>query len=153
MTFFEVNNQNLLDRLERAARNMLDTAPLTAAIAGSLAAVTDDNFVAQGRPTWAGRKPSTIKNYQRRGLSYGGVLQLSGNLRARIVTSSSKNEASIGSNMPYAAIHQFGGMTGRNHKTKIEARAYLPMDKNGLLQREAEIEIGKDVDFYLNKSF
>lgn len=44
-------------------------------------------------------------------------------------------------------------MAGRNRKVKIEGRPYLPMDTNGFLQREAEIEIGKDVDHYLNKSF
>lgn len=153
MSIMEINNHELMTKLERVASAMTATAPLTAAIAGSLAAVTDDNFAAQGRPTWAGRKPSTIRIYQQRGLSYGGVLQLSGSLRARIVSSSDQNSASIGSNMPYAAIQHFGGMTGRNHKTKIEARPYLPMDANGFLQREAEIEIGKDVDHYLNKIF
>lgn len=150
MSVIEINDDLLIMKLNRLAHAMSDTAPLMAAIVGSLTAVTDDNFAAQGRPTWAGRKPVTLKNYRERNLSYGGVLQLSGNLRARIVTSSSKNEASIGSNMPYAAIQHFGGMTGRNHKTKIEARLYLPMDKNGFLQHEAKIEIGRDVDHYLN---
>ena len=153
MSIMEINSHELIAKLNRVAQAMTNTAPLTAAIAGSLAAVTDDNFAAQGRPTWAGRKPSTIKSYQRRGLSYGGVLQLSGNLRARIVTRSDQSSASIGSNMPYAAIQYFGGMAGRNRKVKIEGRPYLPMDANGFLQREAEIEIGKDVDHYLNKSF
>lgn len=146
-------NDELITRFSYATQAMSDTAPLTAAIAGSLATVTDDNFAAQGRPAWAGRKPSTIKNYQRRSLSYGGVLQLTGSLRARITTSSDRNSASIGSNISYAAIQHFGGMTGRNHKTKIEARPYLPMDSSGFLQTEAEIEIGKDVDHYLNKIF
>ena len=153
MSIMEISSSELTAKLNRVAQAMSDTAPLTAAIAGSLATVTDDNFTAQGRPTWAGRKPSTIKNYQRQGLSYGGVLQLSGTLRARIVSSSDQDSASVGSNMPYAAIQQFGGMAGRNHKTKIKARPYLPMDANGFLQPEAENEIFKDVDFYWKKIF
>lgn len=153
MSFIEINNSELTTKLNRAAEAMQDASTLTAAIAGSLVAVVDDNFVAQGRPTWAGRKLATIESYQRRGLSYGGVLQLSGALRSRITSSSDRDSASIGSNMPYSAIQHFGGMAGRNRKTKIEARPYLPMDANGFLQREAEIEIGKDVDHYLNKVF
>ncbi len=153
MSFIEINNSELTTKLSQAAGAMQDTSPLTAAIAGSFVAVVDDNFAAQGRPTWAGRKPSTIKNYQRRGLSYGGVLQLSGALRSRITSSSDRDSASIGSNMPYAAIQHFGGMTGKNQKVKIEPRPYMPMDANGFLQPEAETEIFKDVDFYWKKFF
>ena len=182
MSIMEINSHELNAKLNRVAQAMDETSPLMAAIAGSLATVTDDNFAAQGRPTWAGRKPSTIKSYQRQGLTYGGVLQLSGNLRARNVTSSDQKSASIGNNMPYAAIHHFGGtikhpggtryqkggrlasftknsftgptsgVTGA-HDIKIEARPYLPMDANGFLQPEAENEIFKDVDFYWQKIF
>ena len=182
MSIMEISSHELTAKLNRVAQAMDETAPLTAAIAGSLATVTEDSFAAQGRPTWAGRKPSTIKNYQRRGISYGGVLQLSGALRARIAASSDQNSASIGSNMPYAAIQHFGGtikhpggtryqkgnrlanftknsftgptsgVTGA-HDIKIEARPYLPMDANGFLQPEAENEIFKDVDFYWKKIF
>jgi len=34
----------------------------------------------------------------------------------------------FGSNAVYAAIHQFGGETGRNHKTTLPARPMLPDD-------------------------
>ena len=182
MSFIEINNSELTTKLSQAAEAMQDTSPLTAAIAGSFVAVVDDNFAAQGRPTWAGRKPSTIKNYQRRGLSYGGVLQLSGALRSRITSSSDRDSASIGSNMPYAAIQHFGGtikhsggtryqkgarlasftnnsftgptsgVTGA-HDIKIQPRPYMPMDEHGFLQPEAETEIFKDVDFYWKKFF
>lgn len=153
MSFIEIQSPELIAKLNQVAEAMQDTSPLTAAIAGSFVAVVDDNFAAQGRPTWAGRKASTIKSYQRRGLSYGGVLQLSGALRSRITSSSDRDSASIGSNMPYAAIQHFGGMTGKNHKVKIESRLYMPMDANGFLQAEAETEIFKDVDFYWKKFF
>lgn len=39
-----------------------------------------------------------------------------------------KNGVIIGSNMVYAAIHQFGGKTGRGHKTTLPSRAMLPVD-------------------------
>ncbi len=37
----------------------------------------------------------------------------------------------MGTNLEYAAIHQFGGRTGRNKATKITARPYLPIDDDG----------------------
>ncbi|MCM0081787.1 phage virion morphogenesis protein [Geomonas sp. Red32] len=35
----------------------------------------------------------------------------------------------VGAHIPYAAIHQFGGMTGRGLKTKIPPRPYLAMNE------------------------
>jgi phage gpG-like protein len=37
----------------------------------------------------------------------------------------SKKRVRIGTNLEYARIHQFGGRTGRNKRTKIPARPYL----------------------------
>lgn len=36
-----------------------------------------------------------------------------------------KKRVEIGTNLDYAAIHQFGGRTGKNKKTKIPKRPYL----------------------------
>ena len=125
MSIMEIQSPELIAKLNQVAEAMQDTSPLTAAIAGSFVAVVDDNFAAQGRPTWAGRKPSTIKSYQRRGLSYGGVLQLSGALRSRITSSSDRDSASIGSNMPYAAIQHFGGTIKHPGGTRYQKGARL----------------------------
>ena len=48
MSIMEISSSELTAKLNRVAQAMSDTAPLTAAIAGSLATVTDDNFTAQG---------------------------------------------------------------------------------------------------------
>jgi phage virion morphogenesis protein len=40
----------------------------------------------------------------------------------------------VGSSMAYAAIHQFGGKTGKGHRTTIPARPYL-----GLSERQKEL--------------
>lgn len=153
MTVIKINSQALIDKLAQAAQHMTDTTLLTAAIAQSLDTVTQDNFDAGGRPTWMGRKAVTIESYERQGLKYGGVLQLSGTLRSRIVTGFSRDEAMIGTNVPYAAIHQFGGKAGRGRKVDIPARPFLPMDKNGNLQHEASLEIERDVHHFWQKIF
>ena len=45
--------------------------------------------------------------------------------------------ATVGTNEPYAAIHQFGGKAGRGRKVDIPARPFLaltPQDKADILE-------------------
>ena len=61
------------------------------------------------QPTKAGNKP----------------LVRTGALRDSVTHSVSRNKVSVGSPVIYAPIHQFGGMAGRGHKTRIPARPFL----------------------------
>ncbi|ENX33930.1 phage virion morphogenesis protein [Acinetobacter colistiniresistens] len=162
MSYMQISDQLLIDRLNQVASRLSDTTPLAAAIAGTFATVTDDNFDHGGRPEWAGRSLTTLKIYERKGIKYSGVLQASGNLRARVVTSHTQDEAIISNNMPYAAAMHFGIKQGASGKTRrgapipfgdIPARPYMPMDTNGILQPEAEQEVFQDVDHYWHKIF
>lgn len=162
MTTIKINDQLLVDRLLQVSRRMANPSQLSAAIALTLGTVVDDNFDKQGRPQWAGRKPSTIKIYQFKGYSYGGILHRSGDLRSRVVTTHTKDEAVISNNMPYAAAMHFGIKKGASGRTKrgapipfgdIEPRPFMPMDTDGNLQKEAEDEIFFDVNHYWQKIF
>lgn len=162
MSAIKINDQALIDRLQLVANRLVDTSPLAAAIASTFATVTDDNFDHGGRPEWAGRSAVTLKIYERKGITYSGVLQASGNLRARVVTSHTPNEAIISNNMPYAAAMHFGIKQGESGKTTrgapipfgdIPARPYMPMDTDGNMQPEAEREVFMDVDHYWHKIF
>lgn len=48
-----------------------------------------------------------------------------GRLMNSISHTVSRRQVTIGSPLPYAAIHQFGGFAGRQHRTFIPARPYL----------------------------
>lgn len=48
-----------------------------------------------------------------------------GNLRRSIRSEQSKTDVTTGTNLVYAAIHEFGGNTGRGHRVRIQARPYL----------------------------
>jgi HK97 gp10 family phage protein len=48
-----------------------------------------------------------------------------GHLRGSIVSEQTKTSVTTGTNVVYAAIHEFGGMAGRGRKVKIPARPYL----------------------------
>ena len=134
--------------LERGLGQLLKNArhprPMMRAIAAELLSITEDNFESE---SWGGKKwPANARG--------GKILQKSGQLAASIHTASGSNFARIGTNKPYAAIHQFGGTIeaknkpylvfkagGSFHSVKqvnIPDRPYLPMSKGGTLQAGAE---------------
>ncbi|MGO1073218.1 phage virion morphogenesis protein [Lysobacter sp. CA199] len=141
-----------LDRLERAG---LDRTPAMRKIAGTLAAETENNFEAQGRPDWQPLAEVTLqkradrinngldgKRRRRKPIEPDAgnfaMLQESGQLAASVTTDFDANTAIVGSNKVYAAIQQLGGQAGRNRKVTIPARPYLPVQADGSLQPEAE---------------
>ena len=54
-----------------------------------------------------------------------------GDLSRQFFVSANANSVSISNTMPYAAIHQFGGMAGRGRKVAIPARPFLPVSASG----------------------
>jgi len=65
----------------------------------------------------------------------GRTLVDRGHLRDSVTHLASPTEAVIGSNVVYAAIHQFGGKAGRGLKTTMPSRPYLGLS----VEDEAEI--------------
>lgn len=57
-------------------------------------------------------------------------------LKSSITYNAYTDSVEVGSNMVYAAIHQFGGKTGRNHATTLVARPFLGINADD----EDEIE-------------
>ncbi|WP_054285940.1 phage virion morphogenesis protein [Gulbenkiania mobilis] len=96
-----------LKRVENATRNR---APLMRALAGLMMDAVEENFAQEGRPKWQGLKP----NPRRAG---GKILQDTGRLASSIVSASDSDDAVVGTNVRYAAIHQFGGKT-RPHEIR-----------------------------------
>lgn len=144
-----------LQRLEQAGG---DLAPAMRKIAQTMAKVTEDNFAAEGRPKWKPLAQVTKhmrlggnKAYKRDGKLTAAaqrrqeagfrILQHTGQLAGSISTDYDGATAVVGSNLAYAAIHQFGGQAGRNRKVKIPARPYLPITENSELQPEAKQEV------------
>ena len=74
------------------------------------------NFAAGGRPTgWVAKADGSPAR-----------LVKSNRLRGGIKGEASGDEIRIGtSGIPYAAIHHFGGMTGRKHAARMPARPYM----------------------------
>ncbi len=137
-----------------------DGTPFMRSVAGIMLASTKQNFRQGGRPKWVQSK--RVAN------NGGQTLIGSGLLRRSIQTHVGRTYAIVGSNLDYAAIHQFGGKTrphlirakhgkalywpGAKHPvfsvhhpgSKIPARPYLK------LQPEELKDIEKTALKYLN---
>ncbi len=152
---FSIDDQALQRALSALEQSGIDLAPAMRKIAQTMATQTEINFREEGRPKWQALSEATLharlggtKAYKKDGtltakaqrIKSGGIriLQNSGALASSITTDYDDNHAIIGSNLAYAAIHQFGGDAGRGRKVAIPARPYLPITADGQLQAEAE---------------
>lgn len=115
-----------------------DTTPLMREIGDFVRSETWRNFDEQQTPEGQRWKPS------QRALREGGTtLREYGILRDSYTYDARRDQVEIGSNVIYAAIHHYGGETGRNHATKIDPRPALG------LTSEMEADIGDmALDFY-----
>jgi len=140
----------MLKQVKKLTGNL---APLMVSVKQELLAQTEANFESQGRPvTWEELSARTIEEREKENKWPGQILQVSATLARSIVTKSDATSAmvGVGAEVPYSAIHQFGGKAGRNHKVVIPARPYLPLIK-GHLQIEAQQAILKLGEDYVRK--
>ena len=111
--------------LKRLIRLTADPSPILQNIANVILDATHRSFKYEESPDglpWvesqrvrsekaAGRSAKTLTDTQK--------------LRNSMTTSVIPGEAAVGTNLVYAAIHQFGGRTGRGHSARMPARPFL----------------------------
>lgn len=124
----KIDNKEVNERLLDLAKRGENLRPLMKNIAGIFAYATEENFREEGRPDkWTDLAEITKKNRTKKRKWPGQILQVEGKLAASVNTQYDDNSAVIGSNLPYARIHQLGGFAGKNKKVKIPARPYLQL--------------------------
>lgn len=127
MIEIEINNaQQIASILNKLANAAQDRTPLMRSIAGTMESAVLQNFDVGGRPKWLGLK------YRQ-----GTPLVDTENLMNSITSYYDNSIAMVGTNEPYAAIHQFGGKAGRGQKVDIPARPFLvltPQDEDDILE-------------------
>ncbi|MCK9372591.1 MAG: phage virion morphogenesis protein [Sulfuricurvum sp.] len=163
--------QTKLSRLAAVTETM---RPIMAEIGNKIINEIDDTFDAEGKPKWVQLSRTTLrlgytnmgkstskKTHLKNGKVSRGferyiadrkILQKSGRLRSSIVSDVSDNEVVVGTNLKYAAIHQFGGMAGRGKKVRIPARPFMPIDANGNLEPGLRAAILSYVDGKLEEA-
>ena len=132
MITMKIETQELQRELEKLIEKAIDRRPLMRNIAGIMHAAVEENFAEEGRPKWVPLHQKTIKARQKKGYWPGQILQQTGRLAASISTYSDNDKAVVGTNVVYAAIHQFGGKAGRGRKANIPARPYLQLTDQDL---------------------
>lgn len=123
----KIDNKKVEKALLEIAQKTSNLRPLMKNIAGIMADSTEENFKEEGRPKWKDLSEKTKTARKKTGHYPGQILQVSGQLALSVTTQYDETSAVIGSNKVYAAIHQLGGLTGKNKKTTIPARPYLSL--------------------------
>lgn len=78
------------------------------------------------------------------------ILQDTGVLKESIISRNDRvSKVSIGSNLSYAPIHQFGGKAGKGGKSIIPARPYLPASKEGKIPEDLKRRIKQAIKKHL----
>jgi phage virion morphogenesis protein len=103
MIEIKIEKDTITSALQAINSRLSDMTPIMRQIAGIMQDAVEENFAQQGRPRW---KPSA-----RASREGGMTLQDTGRLAASITSRSTGNQAVVGTNVVYAAIHQFGGKT------------------------------------------
>lgn len=123
----KIDNKKVEKALLEIAQKTSNLRPLMKNIAGIMADSTEENFKEEGRPKWKDLSDKTKTARKKTGHYPGQILQVSGQLALSVTTQYDDSSAVIGSNKVYAAIHQLGGLAGKNKKTTIPARPYLSL--------------------------
>lgn len=124
-----ISLQQLINELDITKSQCDNLNPLLNEVSMQLEHVTQESFDKESSPfgdKWTPLSQQTLKN--KRGskiLTESSLLQSSINSRVNM-QSAMKGSVSIGTNLEYAKIHQFGGKAGRSLKVNIPARPFLP---------------------------
>lgn len=121
MIKIQVNLTQLSQALDQLLNGLHDTTPLMHEVAFLMQDAVAENFEQGGRPTWAPKADGKASRLQR-----------SGRLRTSITREFDKSSATVGTNVVYAAIHQFGGTTSPH---VIRPRNKKALKFNGKIRR------------------
>lgn len=98
--------------LSMVRERLTNLRPIMLEISQDMINAVYKNFEEEGRPKWVPLAKSTIKQRSKKGYWPGRILQrrgAGGGLKGSIFAKYSDNSAVVGTNLGYAAIHQFGG--------------------------------------------
>ena len=112
------NEEHILELLNNLSAQIENKSSLMRTIAGTMRSAVGQNFREGGRPAWQGLK------YRK-----GTPLIKSGVLKNSIKDHYDNNTAIVGTNLKYAGIHQFGGIT-KPHKIRPRYKKALAFNGN-----------------------
>ena len=119
----EVDDAELREQLNRLVFRLANVDPILDNIGRRLVTSTINRFEREHAPDGTPWKPSARAEEEG-----GQTLTDTARLRQSITHRVRGDGVEVGTNVVYAAIHQFGGQAGRGLKTTLPARPYLGVD-------------------------
>lgn len=140
----DLKDEQVIASLMRAESTLGDLRSVMESIGDLLAVSTKDRLKSGKSPDgtpFAARSPVTIAHYERKKMSFGGVLYLGGDLYNQIKSEAGSDFAEVGSTMIYAAMMHFGGTKAKfpNLWGDIPARPFLGLSEQDERDIVAEI--------------
>lgn len=145
-----ISLQQLINELDFTIRQCKNISPILGEVSMQLENTTQESFEKETSPfgdKWTPLSKQTLKHKKgSKILTESSMLQSSINSRTKIQKSkggakgSASGIVSIGTNLEYAPIHQFGGKAGKNLKANIPARPFLPF-KDGDIPNDLKEDI------------
>jgi len=136
-----VDDADLRRKAARLLRHLGDLSEPMLEVREVMLNAVHDRFESETDPDgnrWRRLSPATLVARRRRGKGGVTILRASGRLIGSIAPRSDATSATVGTNVVYGAIHQFGGQAGRGLAVTIPARPYLGF---GVAERTAIGEI------------
>lgn len=116
----DITSDTLTPALQRLVDSLGERSSLMLNVSEIMLAAVQENFIQGGRPAWL----DTARG--------GQILRKSGRLFSSIQSSSNNNQALVGTNVVYAAIHNFGGEVKRKAGT---TDTYHSVGKDGSFKK------------------
>lgn len=119
-----VEDAQVQETLRELQQRIGDTRDAMDAVGVDLLARIQKSYRQEQSPdgrAWKKLAPSTIRSRKRAGYWPGPILRVSGDLYRSITYQAGDGRVEIGSNWPYAAIHQFGGVIRRAARSQTLA--------------------------------
>ena len=129
----KINDKLLKDYLKKIEKKGTTLKPLLSKIKVIGLEAVEENFESEGRPKWQPLKLQTLRQRVKRRYT-GKILERTADLKKLIVGEIGKDKVTIGSNLEYAAVHQFGF-----RKRNIPARPFVKFEKDDINEMEDTI--------------
>lgn len=135
---FEWDDAEFQQMIGGMVRSVQEAAPVMESFAEYMMTETIEHFEKEEAPDgqgWQALSDVTISQREKANKWPGKKLQVDGNLKTSIQRSWDDSSAELtagGSNLEYAAIHNFGGQAGRGRKVTIPQRQFMGLNDDDI---------------------
>lgn len=149
---YTLTTQGTLSALQAAADALGSPRPLLRDIGEALLHSTQDRFTSQTDPEGNAWAPLSPRYQRRKKYNASKILTLNGIMRGQLTFQESDTDVAIGSNLRYAARHQFGGeFEGKARSAHVYFRQGKAGDIGRLFVKKSKSNFAQEVTIGAHK--